>query len=188
MAKRAQADAGHKIAYAIFNGLVDEAGISRIFQTIAGATQKGVEHLHLLLQSEGGGVGNGISLYNFFKNLPVELTIYNAGTIWSAAVPAFLGGKHRKTSAHATFLLHRTTATLQYGREPQFRAVAENLAHDDQRIDAILRNHITLSNDKWAGLDAVGSLLITAEEAIACGMADEFGDFCPPTGSQVLAI
>jgi ATP-dependent Clp protease, protease subunit len=188
MTAKAFEDAPNKTAFATFAGLLDEPAVQRFFLRIGEATQKHIQHIHLLLQSEGGGVGQGVSLYNFFRNLPIELTIYNTGTIWSAAVPAFLGARHRKTSAHATFLLHRTTTTLQYGREPQFRATAENLALDDRRIDAILRSHITLSADKWASLDAVGSLLLTAEDSVACGIAEELGDFRPPAGSQVFAI
>ena len=188
MAAKAPAHAPTKIAYATFAGLLDETAVQCIFKSVAIFTQKRTQHLHLLLQSDGGVVGNGVSLYNFFKNLPLDLTVYNTGTVWSAAVLAYLGAKHRKTSAHATFLLHRTTNTLQYGREAQYRAVTENLALDDRRIEAILRNHVFLSADKWAGLNTVGSLLLTAEESIACGIAEELGEFCPPLGSEVLAI
>src|SRR5437773_8519203 len=117
-----------KIVYGMFCGILDGPAVARIQNNIAVATQMNVEHIHLLFQSDGGGVGNGVSLYYLFKALPFDLTIYNAGAVSSAALIAYLGAKHRKTSAGGTFLIHRTTDTLQFGREAQFRAVAEACA------------------------------------------------------------
>jgi ATP-dependent protease ClpP protease subunit len=177
-----------KIVYAMFTGILDGSAIARIQNNIAVATQKGVEHIHLAFQSDGGGVGNGVSLYYLFKALPIELTLYNIGAISSAALVAYLGAKHRKTSASATFLIHRTTDTLQYGREAQFRAVADQLATNDQVTESLLRSHTTLSSAQWDKLNDLGNLFLTAKEAMDCGITEEMEDFSPPTGSKLYAI
>src|SRR5689334_8558543 len=96
------------VVYATLAGQIDQAMVQRVFQGIAVAVNNGVREIHLLFQSLGGGVGEGISLYNYLRTLPIELHIYNAGTLASIAVIAFLGGKHRYASTHATFQIHRT--------------------------------------------------------------------------------
>src|SRR5258708_6915965 len=177
-----------KIVYAMFCGMLDGPAVARIQNNIAGATQKNVEHIHLAFQSDGGGVGNGVSLYYLFKALPIELTLYNIGAVSSAALIAYLGAKHRKTSASATFLIHRTTDTLQFGREAQFRAVADSLATNDQVTESLLRSHTTLSADQWNKLNDLGNLFLTAKEAIECGITEEIADFSPPPGTTLYAI
>jgi ATP-dependent Clp protease protease subunit len=177
-----------KIVYAMFCGTLDESAVRRIMINIAKATEQNVEHIHLLFQSDGGGVGNGVSLYYLFKVLPFELTIYNIGAVSSAALIAYLGAKHRKASASATFLIHRTTDSLQFGREAQFRAVAESLAINDQVTESLLRNHITLSIAQWERLNDHGNLFLTAKEAIECGITEEIGDFSPAPGTTLYTI
>jgi ATP-dependent Clp protease protease subunit len=73
----------------------------RLLGNLNGATQGGVTELHLLIQSSGGMVGDGISLYNFFRSLPLDLHVYNTGTVASIAAIAFLGAKRRYTSANS---------------------------------------------------------------------------------------
>jgi len=72
--------------YATFAGPIDQQTLPRIFQNFAGATQRGVRELHLLFQSTGGVVGDGISLYNYIRTLPLDLHIYNTGAVHSIAV------------------------------------------------------------------------------------------------------
>ena len=50
-----------------------------------------VAHVHLLFQSNGGTVGDGLCLYNFFRSLPISLTFYNTGSVASVAAIAYLG-------------------------------------------------------------------------------------------------
>jgi ATP-dependent protease ClpP protease subunit len=177
-----------KIVYAMFCGILDGPAVGRIQNNVAVATQKNVEHVHLAFQSDGGGVGNGVSLYYLFKALPIELTLYNIGAVSSAALIAYLGAKHRKTSASATFMIHRTADTLQFGREAQFRAVADALATNDKVTEALLRRHTTLSAAQWDKLNDLGNLFLTANEAIECGIAEEIGDFSPPAGNKLYTI
>ena len=91
--------------YFVFCGIIDQNSVNRIFNTLAVVTnpQNHVVHVHLLFQSTGGFVGDGFCLYNFFKSLTVDLTIYNVGSVQSAATIAFLGAKKRKTSARAVY-------------------------------------------------------------------------------------
>jgi ATP-dependent Clp protease protease subunit len=170
--------------YAVFAGPIDQGAVQRIFAGIAGVTSNKIECVHLLWQSGGGNVGDSVCLYNFFRALPVDLTLYNVGSIASGAVIAYLGAKKRKTSATATFMVHRTQSPLQSATAERLHALAHSVTLDDERTEAILREHIKLSDEKWA-VHRAADLWLSAKEAVECNLADEIGDFSPPVGTQV---
>jgi ATP-dependent protease ClpP protease subunit len=59
--------------YGIFCWPISQDSVQKIFAAIATASQNNVKHIHLLFQSIGGSVSDGIALYNFFKTAPVDL-------------------------------------------------------------------------------------------------------------------
>lgn len=144
-------------------------------------------HVHLLFQSNGGSVGDGVFLYNYFRSLPFEFTIYNVGSVVSIAAVAFLGAKHKRVSAAGTFMLHRTTFNQIIPANAQdLQARAASLTIDDQRTLAILKQHLTkLEPSRWNDLNS-NEVWFTADEAVRIGMADSVADYAPPTGTALL--
>jgi ATP-dependent Clp protease, protease subunit len=82
--------------YAVFNGPLDQEAVTRIFKGLTVASTNDVKQFHLLFQSQGGGIGESITLFNLFRALPFDLTLYNTGTIASGATLAYLGAKSEK--------------------------------------------------------------------------------------------
>ena len=82
-------------SYFAFAGTIDQQALHRLFNGFGFAMGQGVERVHLLFQSTGGLVSDGVCLYNYFKGLPIELAIYNAGSVASVATIAFLGVERR---------------------------------------------------------------------------------------------
>jgi ATP-dependent Clp protease, protease subunit len=176
------------VVYATFSGPIDGQAIGRIFGGFGLATQNGVSTIHLLFQSTGGGVGDGVSLYNFFRGLPFELHIYNTGIVQSIAVAAFLGAPHRHSSEHATFLLHNSTFTSPNPTTAaNFRKMVQTLDIEDSRIDRLLKAHITMPPKKWRER-AVRDLTLTASEAVQYGIAQDIVEFVVPSGSQLFNL
>jgi ATP-dependent Clp protease protease subunit len=173
--------------YGVFCGTINEDSVKRLFNSFAFATKNKIQHVHLMVQSSGGMVADGVCLYNFLRALPIEVTLYNCGTISSIAVIAYLGAKKRKTSARASFMIHRTTGSPQSATAGRLHSVAESVVMDDQRTESILREHVKLSPEEWADLDK-HDLCFSAEEAVKLGFATEMGEFSPPLGSQVFSI
>jgi hypothetical protein len=58
---------------------------------------------------------------------------------------------------------------------------------DDHRIEAILRDHIKLTQAKWDE-HKLTDLWVSAEDAVNAGMADGFGEFSPPVGTQMFYV
>lgn len=70
--------------YGLFAGLIDQGAVQRFHNALSIASQGGVKVLHVLFQSAGGISGDGISLYNLFRVSPVEIRLYNVGSVSSA--------------------------------------------------------------------------------------------------------
>ena len=176
--------------YATFSDNINQASVQRIFQNfgLASNPTNNVERVHLLFQSTGGYVGDGICLYNFFRSLPVACTIYNVGSVQSIAVAAFLGVKDRKASTHAVFTLHRSTLAPQPTTAGGLEAFAKSLTLEDARTERIFREHIKMSDEQWEIWKGGHDIMLSAEQAIAVGLAREIGEFSPPLGVQVYSI
>jgi len=173
--------------YAVFSGEINQDSTKRIFKTISAATAKKVRHVHILVESYGGFVGDGICLYNFFKSLPVDLTLYNAGAVQSIATIAYLGAKWRKASARAAFMIHRTLVSPQLANSAKLHAVAKSITIDDERTESILREHLKLSKEEWDALNYT-DLHFSGGEAVNIGLVHEIGEFSPPHGSEIWDI
>jgi ATP-dependent Clp protease, protease subunit len=177
-----------QVVYATFAGNINQDSLNRIFTSLGAATQRGVQTIHLLFESSGGIVGDGIALFNYFDSYPLELHIYNTGSVASVAVTSFLGVPHRYASAHATFMIHRTRLTLPTpGDAATHRAIAANIEADDTRTEAIIRSRTTIPEDRWAA-QAINDVTITAQEALQFGLIQEIREFRPPTGNQIFNL
>jgi ATP-dependent Clp protease protease subunit len=173
--------------YLTFCSKIDQDSVHRLMNATAVATQKNVKHLHLLFQSTGGMVADGVCLYHFFKSLPVQLTVYNVGSVQSIATIAYLGAKTRIANARSVFAIHRTSISPQFAMAFALKNFAETVGMDDRRTEEILREHIKMGEDKWMHLDH-SDLWFTAQEAVDCGIADKIGDFAPPAGGLMWNI
>lgn len=176
--------------YGVFCGSIDADAVRRIFENLVVATNPtaNIRKVHLLFQSNGGLVGDGVALYNFFKRFPLDLTLYNAGSIFSIAVIAYLGANNRKTSARASFGIHRSIASPQAASAASLQDLAETLTIDDQRTQSIFRDHLTLSKKQWSVLSNGRDLTFSGEDAIKTGLAHELGEFSPPPGAQLFNV
>jgi ATP-dependent Clp protease, protease subunit len=173
--------------YAVYCAGIEQATAQKIVQGITVAIGAKVQSIHAMWQSSGGFVGDGVFLYEFFRSMPIELTLYNVGQISSAGIIAYLGGKYRKTTARATFMIHRSTNSPQFATAAKLKRVAKSLVLDDQRTETILRRHIKLPDQLWDELD-YHDLYLSGEEAVAYGLAHEIADFAPPAGTQVFNL
>jgi ATP-dependent Clp protease protease subunit len=177
-----------KELYLTFAGGIDQLAVSRIFNGLNGAVNQGVEQVHLLIQSAGGNVEDGLAVHNYLTNLPLELTTYNEGAVQSIAVLMYLSGKIRKCAGNACFLMHKTTFTFMTPVDTDTMRGRANITENcDKVTDAILRKHITMPDDRWALRDK-SAIVLSAEEAKKFGLVHEIEHFTPPHGFQVFNL
>ena len=170
------------------SGDVNSDMVHRVFEAVADMTEDGVETAHILIQSNGGYVSDGICLYNYLRQLPIQIHMYNAGAVASIAVIVYLAGQHRFASETARFMVHKSHASAPHGARPDaLRIIVEGLQADDARTEKILRDHVQLREEHWQ-THAYSDLHLTAKEAKEVGMIAELRDFAPPAGMRVTNI
>lgn len=64
------------------------------------------DKLCLFINSLGGQLDDGISLFGFLRSLPLELTTINVGLVASVAIVPFMAGKKRIAFPHSLFHFH----------------------------------------------------------------------------------
>lgn len=174
--------------YASFSGPIDQQSISRIFQNLAGATQGGVRVVHVLFQSTGGSINDGVALYNYLRTYSLELHFYNTGAVQSIAAVAWLGVAHRHVSQHGRFMLHHSSNPgLPGGNAAKYQAIVDSLVADDARTTAIVKTHTHIPDERWA-LHATQDLSFNAQEAVDFDIAHDIREFEVPAGNQIFNI
>ena len=175
-------------AWFTLSGDVNSDMVHRVFDAVADMTEDGVETAHILIQSNGGYVSDGLCLHNYLRNLPIKIVTYNAGAVASIAVILFLAGEERYASETARFMIHKSHASAPSGARPDaLRIIVEGLQADDARTEAILRQHVNLTDDHWM-VHAMSDLHLTARDAEKVQLVNEIRDFTPPKGKRVTNI
>lgn len=186
MGQEAGKYAGH--GWYTLSGDVNSDMVRRVFDAVAEMTEDHVTTAHLLIQSNGGYVSDGICLYNYLSKLPIKFITYNAGAVASIAVTLYLAGAERYASATARFMVHKSHASAPQGARPDaLRIIVEGLQADDARTEAILRQHVQLDEQHWR-IHAYSDLHLTAAEALTVGLVHGVTDFVPPAGKRVCNI
>ncbi|MYN28354.1 ATP-dependent Clp protease proteolytic subunit [Duganella levis] len=177
---------GH--AWFTLSGDVNSDMVRRVFDAVADMTEDRITTAHILIQSNGGYVSDGICLYNYLSKLPIKIITYNAGAVASIAVILYLAGSERYASDTARFMVHKSHASAPHGARPDaLRIIVEGLQADDARTEQILRNHVQLSDDNWRTHE-YSDLHLTAAEALKVGLVSGVEDFVPPAGQRVANI
>ncbi|TFW33006.1 ATP-dependent Clp protease proteolytic subunit [Massilia horti] len=178
----------HKEGWYTLSGDVNSDMVHRVFEAVAGMTEDGIETAHVLIQSNGGYVSDGLCLYNFLSNSPVKFAMYNGGAVASIAVVLYLAGAQRYASETARFMVHKSHATAAPGSRPEaLSIIVEGLRADDARTESILRKHVELTPEQWA-VHQYADLHLTARDAKIAGMINEVADFAPPKGALLRNI
>jgi ATP-dependent Clp protease protease subunit len=175
-------------AYFTLSGDVNSDMVHRVFEAVSAMTEAGIDTAHVLLQSNGGYVSDGLCLYNYLSNAPITFVMYNGGAVASIAVTLFLAGTRRYASETARFMVHKSHATAAPGARPDaLNIIVEGLRADDARTESILRKHIELLPEQWA-IHQYSDLHLTARDARVARVIDEVADFTPPRGMHIRNI
>jgi ATP-dependent Clp protease protease subunit len=141
----------------------------------------------MLFQSSGGIVGDGVALHNYLRACPVEVTAYNVGTVASIATIAFLGATNRITSKFFSFMIHKSFSQMQGLTAERARAAIMSIVLDDERVEAILAEKATFSEEKLT-THKNSDLWFGADEALKAKVATAIGEFAPPINQMVFHI
>ena len=177
-----------KEAWFTLSGDVNSDMVHRVFDAVASMSEDDIDSAHILVQSNGGYVSDGLCLYNFLARAPIEFVMYNGGAVASIAVILFLCGTRRYASETARFMVHKSHASASPGARPDaLNIIVEGLRADDARTETILRKHIELTPEQWA-IHQYSDLHLTAVDARAANMITDISDFSAPRGAHLRNI
>src|SRR5258708_14707985 len=90
--------------YIWFSAPIDQVSADTLMSALVNAYTQGIRDVHLLISTSGGGIMNGMTLFNFLRGLPITLTTHNVGNVDSIGNVIFLSGSRRVACAHSTFM------------------------------------------------------------------------------------
>ena len=178
---------GAKSLWITFSGMIDQVSFGRLISAFTAAIQNRSPQVHIMLQSTGGTVADGVALYSWIRNAQVPITVYNGGMVQSIAVIAYLGSNRRVVSKNATFMIHKTRGPAISYTGPNTASLIKGLAIDDARSEAMLRERAVLSDDLWR-THSLTDLYLDANEALEHGIATEIGEFAPGKDDALISI
>jgi ATP-dependent Clp protease protease subunit len=172
-----------KTGWFTLSGDVNSDMVHRVFDAVAAMTEDGIETAHVLVQSNGGYVSDGLCLYNFMASSPIKFVMYNGGAVASIAVILYLCGTERYCSETARFMVHKSHATASPGSRPDaLNIIVEGLRADDARTESILRKKVELTPEQWS-IHQYSDLHLNARDAKTAGLVNDIRDFAPPKGA-----
>lgn len=167
--------------YGSFSDSINQDSVKRFINNLTitlSCTNPSYSSVHILFQSNGGSVTDGINLYNFLRSFPLDITLYASGGVQSIAVISYLGAKHRIAIEHTLFMIHRTWISPMNVNSSRLKELSNMLKMEDDRTYDILRSRLKLTKRNWE--DAGRSeFWFTASDAVKSGLAESIGSFNP---------
>ncbi len=154
--------------------------------------QQGHTHVTLLISSTGGSLLEGFALYNFFRALPLDITMWNIGSIESIANIVFLAADKRLACPHAYFKFHGFDWTFKEKETVSHKKLKEivlSLATDEKRYFTLLKEHTSLTDALIHEMDFFKKgVIIEASQAQQLGIVQDVQKIKIPTGQLVFNI
>lgn len=130
-----------------------------------------IKNLNIYINSGGGDVFAGISIYNMLKRHNAFKTVYIDGLAASIASVIAMAGDKVVMPKNAMMMIHRAWTGL-YGNANEFKKMAETLEQVDTSISTSYENKTGLEVEEIKEL-MDKETWFTAEEAVAKKFADE---------------
>lgn len=176
------------VVYVVFAGQVHLVSARSLLETMSECANEGVDTVHLLLGTPGGGVDVGIDTYNILRGMPFHLVTHNTGNVASIGVSIFLAGDERLACANSTFLLHGITnevpASQAFGAR-WFRERHDAMLDNEARINQIIAERSKLKKAQLTKYAEVEETL-DAQAAVDAGIAHRIEEIQIPPDATVL--
>jgi len=140
---------------------------ARTFQQRLAALE--VDEIELYINSPGGSVFEGVTIYNLLVAHPAAVKVHVLGLAASIASVIALAGDEVNVAENAMFMIHDPSAGV-YGKAKDFRQVADVLDKITESILNTYESRTKLSRDQLRAAMAAETYY-TADEAVTAGFA-----------------
>lgn len=128
-----------------------------------------VEELDVYINSPGGSVFEGVTIYNLLVSHPATVNVHVLGLAASIASVIMLAGDSVNIAENAMVMIHDPSAGI-YGRAQDFRQVADVLDKITESILNTYEGRTKLTRDQLRAAMAAETYY-TADEAVTAGFA-----------------
>lgn len=169
-----------------FMGDINPQTTNILINTIENKIRENKNDFLFLISSHGGDVPSGISIYNYLKNLSINIETHNFGIVESIASLLYCCGSKRSSSKTASFLIHGINWNGG-GDEKQINEVAKTLKTYREHISDIISKNCNKSSKQIQKMMFNNSRL-NAEEAKKIGLVDEIKELNIDTNTEIISI
>lgn len=180
---------GKKPVCISFSSPIDQLTAAALLGAVTQHLNQGFDDIHLFLSTPGGGVADGIMVYNVLSALPVPLTTYNVGTVDSIGNVIFMAGIQRIAFPTSRFMFHGVGFDVKAARF-ELKDVRERsaaIANDQSMIADILVKHTNLTAHDIEKLFLEAAFL-RSMEAEKSGIVHEVREVKLPLGLPVVQL
>jgi ATP-dependent Clp protease protease subunit len=170
---------------------IDTNSVNMLLAVVNAQVRTGVKKITIVISSPGGDTTAAFAAYNILKNVPVELTTFNAGNIDSAAILIYCAGKHRYSfAAPARFLMHSNALTLGAAVPLDYNFLDAQLQQIKSLNQMIVQVVSASSNKKPSEIeDAIhGQTILTPEDAKRWGIVQEIRTTFMEPGAVLISV
>ncbi|MDO8716940.1 MAG: ATP-dependent Clp protease proteolytic subunit [Dehalococcoidales bacterium] len=181
---------GCPLVYVSFSAEINPSTTENLIAVMANCANLKVKKVTILLSTPGGGVMNGLNLYNVLKGMPFELTTHNVGNVDSIGNAVFLAGSTRYASARATFMFHGVGFDIPNNarlEEKDLQEKLEGLLNDQKRIGAIITDRTSITEGEVAELFRQAQTK-DANYAVSKGIISEIREVNIAPGAPIVSL
>lgn len=132
------------------------------------------EKIHVHINSGGGSAFDGVAICNMLKQHSAEIIVHVDGWAASAASVIAMAGDRIIMPSNTMMMIHQAS-TIEYGNADLFEKTARDLRKIDSALAASYKNRFVGTDEELRQL-LKDETWLTADEAVALGLADEVAD------------
>lgn len=132
------------------------------------------EKIHVHINSGGGSAFDGVAICNQLKQHSAEIIVHIDGWAASAASVIAMAGDKIIMPSNTMMMIHQAS-TFEYGNSDLFEKTARDLRKIDSALAASYKKRFVGTDEELKQL-LKDETWLTAEEAVALGLADEIAD------------
>lgn len=132
------------------------------------------EKIHVHINSGGGSAFDGVAICNQLKQHNAEIIVHIDGWAASAASVIAMAGDKIIMPSNTMMMIHQAS-TFEYGNANLFEKTARDLRKIDSALAASYKKRFVGTDEELKQL-LKDETWLTAEEAVALGLADEIAD------------
>jgi ATP-dependent Clp protease, protease subunit len=155
---------------------IDSNTMNMLLSIVNNQVRLGVKKITIVISSPGGDTASAFAAYNILRNVPAEITTFNAGNIDSAALLVYCAGKYRYSfPSPARFLIHSNALTLGTNVPLDYNFLDAQMQQIKSLNAEIVQVLAANSNEKPAEIESMmkGQTIVSPEEAREWGLVQD---------------